>query len=162
MKHLFAAMLGIAAICLVTTPSEAGLFGCLKSHHCNDCEAPAPSCAQPAVIAVPSCAYPAPSCAQPVASCAQPVATCAQPVPVMPDCGCHAPAAAYGVTAFGFGGAAQIGMAYGMHVVGGGYTGYEGLPIMDGGGLHGRYPYHSYRRPWAHPGPKSTNVSIVW
>ena len=41
-------------------------------------------------------------------------------------------------------------------------TGYEGLPNMDGGGVNHRYPYHSYRRPWAHPGPPSTNVSIVW
>lgn len=160
MKHLYAAMLGVSAMCVVTTPISAGLLGCLKSRHCNDCEPPAPSCAQPAVIAVPSCAQPVASCAYPVPSCAQPAIAA---VPVMPDCGCHAPAAAYGVTAFGFGGAAQIGMAYGMHVTGaGGYTGYEGLPNMDGGGKHGRYPYHSYRRPWAHPGPMSTNVSIVW
>ncbi len=44
----------------------------------------------------------------------------------------------------------------------GGLTGFEGLPHMDGGGVNHRYPYHSYRRPWAHPGPPSTNVSIVW
>jgi hypothetical protein len=43
-----------------------------------------------------------------------------------------------------------------------GLTGYEGLPDMDGGGVNHRYPYHSYRRPWAHPGPRSSNVSIVW
>lgn len=42
------------------------------------------------------------------------------------------------------------------------FTGYEGLPRMDGGGIHYRYPYHSYRRPWAHPGPASTNITIVW
>lgn len=41
-------------------------------------------------------------------------------------------------------------------------SGYEGLPNMDGGGIHYRYPYHSYRRPWAHPGPATTNISIVW
>lgn len=41
-------------------------------------------------------------------------------------------------------------------------SGYEGLPDMDGGGIHHRYPYHSYRRPWAHPGTPSTNVTIVW
>lgn len=41
-------------------------------------------------------------------------------------------------------------------------SGYEGLPNMDGGGIHHRYPYHSYRRPWAHPGTPSTNVTIVW
>lgn len=41
-------------------------------------------------------------------------------------------------------------------------SGYEGLPFMDGGGVHQRYPYHSYRRPWFHPGPASANISIVW
>ncbi len=41
-------------------------------------------------------------------------------------------------------------------------SGYEGLPSMDGGGVHQRYPYHSYRRPWFHPGPASSNVTIVW
>jgi len=41
-------------------------------------------------------------------------------------------------------------------------SGYEGLPDMNGGGVHYRYPYHSYRRPWFHPGPASTNVTIVW
>ena len=50
----------------------------------------------------------------------------------------------------------------GGHSAGGGLTGFEGLPNMDGGGINHRYPYHSYRRPWAHPGPPSTNVSIVW
>jgi len=63
----------------------------------------------------------------------------------------------------GFGGVAGFGAMYGMHVMNaGGYTGYEGLPNMDGGGVHNRYPYHSYRRPWANPGPRSTNVTIVW
>lgn len=41
-------------------------------------------------------------------------------------------------------------------------SGYEGLPNMDGGGVHYRYPYHSYRRPWFHPGPPSTNITICW
>jgi hypothetical protein len=41
-------------------------------------------------------------------------------------------------------------------------SGFEGIPSMDGGGIHYRYPYHSYRRPWAHPGTPSTNVTIVW
>lgn len=45
---------------------------------------------------------------------------------------------------------------------GGSLTGYEGLPNMDGGGVNHRYPYHSYRRPWFHPGPQSANISIVW
>ena len=153
MKHLYAAMLSVAAMCLVATPVDAGCLTCRKSRHCDHCVTPAPGCAYPSVVAVPSCAHPVPSCAQPAIVA----------VPVIPDCGCHSPAAAYGATALGFGGAAQIGMAYGMHVAGsGGPTGYEGLPNMDGRGLHGRYPYHSYRRPWAHPGPMSTNVSIVW
>jgi hypothetical protein len=41
-------------------------------------------------------------------------------------------------------------------------SGFEGIPSMDGGGIHHRYPYHSYRRPWAHPGTPSTNVTIIW
>jgi hypothetical protein len=41
-------------------------------------------------------------------------------------------------------------------------SGFEGIPSMDGGGIHHRLPYHSYRRPWAHPGTPSTNVTIVW
>lgn len=52
---------------------------------------------------------------------------------------------------------------YGQYPYSGSFlSGYEGLPNMDGGGVHYRYPYHSYRRPWFHPGPPSTNISIVW
>src|SRR5262245_48107894 len=29
-------------------------------------------------------------------------------------------------------------------------------------GLHLRYPYYSYRRPWYPPGPASVNVTIIW
>lgn len=68
------------------------------------------------------------------------------------------------------GGLAEIGGLYGatalydgMVAPGGDFvSGFEGLPNMDGGGVHYRYPYHSYRRPWHHPGPPSTNISIVW
>ncbi len=73
------------------------------------------------------------------------------------DCSCAYPV----VAASGCCGPAGLAAVYGMHHVGG-YTGYEGLPRMDGGGLHARYPYHSYRRPWAHPGPASANVTIIW
>lgn len=31
-----------------------------------------------------------------------------------------------------------------------------------GMGLHARYPYYSYRRPWYTPGPASLNVNIIW
>jgi hypothetical protein len=31
-----------------------------------------------------------------------------------------------------------------------------------GGGLHPRFPYYSYRRPWYYDGPASTNVNIDW
>lgn len=31
-----------------------------------------------------------------------------------------------------------------------------------GVGLHARYPYYSYRRPWYTPGPASLNVNIIW
>jgi hypothetical protein len=50
----------------------------------------------------------------------------------------------------------------GFEEVAGGYTGYEGLPNMDGSGVNDRYPYHSYRRPWHHPGPVARNISMVW
>ncbi|QDU38093.1 hypothetical protein Mal4_24140 [Maioricimonas rarisocia] len=30
------------------------------------------------------------------------------------------------------------------------------------GGLHPRYPYYSYRRPWYYRGPASQNVTIPW
>jgi hypothetical protein len=29
-------------------------------------------------------------------------------------------------------------------------------------GVHVRYPYYSYRRPWFTPGPRSVNVNIIW
>ena len=41
-------------------------------------------------------------------------------------------------------------------------SGFENLPDMDGGGVHHRLPFHSYRRPWAHPGIADTNINIVW
>lgn len=41
-------------------------------------------------------------------------------------------------------------------------SGFENLPNMDGGGTHRRLPYHSYRRPWAHPGIADNNINIVW
>lgn len=33
-------------------------------------------------------------------------------------------------------------------------------PANDG--LHLRYPYYSYRRPWYPAGPASVNVTIIW
>jgi hypothetical protein len=33
-------------------------------------------------------------------------------------------------------------------------------PANDG--LHVRYPYYSYRRPWYPPGPAGLNVTIIW
>ena len=82
--------------------------------------------------------------------------TCAAPC----DCCYSVATACCGVTS-GCCGAGQMGMMYGVGQLHG-YTGYEGLPAMDGRGVHGRYPYHSYRRPWFHPSPKSANASIVW
>jgi hypothetical protein len=35
-------------------------------------------------------------------------------------------------------------------------------PVPHVGGLHDRYPYYSYRRPWYSPGPVSMNVTIPW
>lgn len=100
----------------------------------------------------------------------------AQPVSVAPafENGCACTSAATGCCGFG-GGMMQLGSLYGVGSMYGGMqsysgspavgsflSGYEGLPNMDGGGIHHRYPYHSYRRPWAHPGTPSTNVTIVW
>jgi hypothetical protein len=42
---------------------------------------------------------------------------------------------------------------------GNGY-GYGYGPPVDG--VHARYPYYSYRRPWYTAGPASANVTIVW
>ncbi len=103
----------------------------------------------------------------------------AYPMASMLENGCACSAAASACCGMG-GGVMQIGSLYsagsfnsGSSVSGGGsqwggpapgsfLSGYEGLPNMDGGGVHHRYPYHSYRRPWAHPGTPSTNVTIVW
>ena len=41
-------------------------------------------------------------------------------------------------------------------------SGFENLPNMDGGGVHHRLPFHSYRRPWAHPGIADNNINICW
>lgn len=62
---------------------------------------------------------------------------------------------------YGFSGS-YGGISHGGPAPGSFLSGYEGIPNMDGGGIHHRYPYHSYRRPWAHPGTPSTNVTIVW
>ena len=74
-------------------------------------------------------------------------------------------------------GLAQIGNLYGSAGVYGGnldgghfgsvdprsfQSGFETLPNMDGGGTHHRLPFHSYRRPWAHPGIATNNINIVW
>ena len=75
------------------------------------------------------------------------------------------------------GGLVQLGSLYGSAGVYGGYhsggyhgsvnprgfqSGFESLPNMDGGGVHNRLPFHSYRRPWAHPGIADTSINIVW
>ncbi len=41
-------------------------------------------------------------------------------------------------------------------------SGFESLPNMNGGGVHHRLSFHSYRRPWAHPGIADNNINIVW
>ena len=105
-----------------------------------------------------------------------PAVAYAQPVSVAPaiENACACTSAATGCCGVG-GGMMQLGSIYGAGsiygsglaysgspAVGSFLSGYEGLPNMDGGGIHHRYPYHSYRRPWAHPGTPSTNVTIVW
>ena len=92
------------------------------------------------------------------------------------DIGCDCASVASSCCGVG-GGLAQIGNLYGSagvydgHFGGGHYgkvdprsfqSGFETLPNMDGGGTHHRLPFHSYRRPWAHPGIADNNVNIVW
>ena len=72
---------------------------------------------------------------------------------------------------YGVGNAGSYGQGYGYGNGGGYYgspdprsfeSGFENLPNMDGGGVHHRLPFHSYRRPWAHPGIADNNINIVW
>jgi hypothetical protein len=48
----------------------------------------------------------------------------------------------------------------------GSWCGDHSNPVVGfnsaGGGIHDRYPYYSYRRPWYTAGPASANVTIVW
>lgn len=92
------------------------------------------------------------------------------------DVGCDCASVASSCCGVG-GGLAQIGNLYGSAEVYGGnfgggqsgsvdprsfQSGFESLPNMDGGGTHHRLPFHSYRRPWAHPGIADNNINIVW
>lgn len=45
-----------------------------------------------------------------------------------------------------------------------GYYWYRPEAVVPGtnAGLHLRYPYYSYRRPWYPAGPASVNVTIIW
>jgi len=45
-----------------------------------------------------------------------------------------------------------------------GNDGYRPEAVVPGtnAGLHLRYPYYSYRRPWYPAGPASVNVTIIW
>ena len=103
------------------------------------------------------------------------------------DVGCDCAAAATSCCGIGGGGLVQLGNLYGSGEVYGGnfaggsigngnyargshlsadprsfQSGFESLPNMDGGGVHHRLPFHSYRRPWAHPGIPDNNINIVW
>lgn len=154
MKMLIQSIVLATAMALGSGVSLAGdLFGLHRGCNCNG---PAP------VVAV------APVAPQPVFHMA----------PAVGDaCGCSAAVP----TCCGLGGLAGIGSFYGANIAYGGHmahgysaggygspapgsfeSGFENLPNMDGGGIHHRYPYHSYRRPWAFPGTPSTNVTIVW
>lgn len=100
------------------------------------------------------------------------------------SCGCDAVSSCCGAGGVG-GGMVQPGSLYGSaglygvghsggngNGYGGGYygspdprsfeSGFESLPNMDGGGVHHRLPFHSYRRPWAHPGIADNNINIIW
>ena len=51
-----------------------------------------------------------------------------------------------------------------FHVDGVNPAGAEGMFVgpSTAGGLHVRYPYYSYRRPWYTRGSASLNVDIIW
>lgn len=88
-------------------------------------------------------------------------AACGCSAAISACCGCGGGISPLGGLSMGYGYAGGLSVA-GIPGHGSFLSGYEGLPNMDGGGIHHRYPYHSYRRPWAHPGTPSTNVTIVW
>jgi len=75
------------------------------------------------------------------------------PVPA-PGCACGR-GAAIPHLAYGF--VPGVPAAYGS-----GWAASDGPAAFAGGGLHNRYPYYSYRRPWYSPGPSSVNVTILW
>ena len=130
--------------------TQAGLPGCGCSH--------APVNHAPMIYAAPEMD----ACCE----CAAAVPTC---------CGCGGVGG--GMVQFGslYGSAGFYGGGYAGgygHGYGGGYhgspdprsfeSGFENLPNMDGGGVHHRLPFHSYRRPWAHPGIADNNINIIW
>lgn len=58
---------------------------------------------------------------------------------------------------YGYGGLGYAAMGYApVLIVPYPYTG------AMGGGVHPRFPYYSYRRPWYYDGPAGTNVNIDW
>ena len=136
MQHAVTVIVGIAALIGTGDSSDAGCLNCRKSGNCDQC-------ATSKLVLTRSWTVPASDC------------VCRQHVTIQPTPCC-------GITA-GIGAVTPLGAGYGFHPARSeGFTGYKGLPNMVAGGVHPRYPYHSYRRPWAHPGPESTNVNIVW
>ena len=104
---------------------------------------------------------------------------CCECAPAVPSCcgfgggggGVVYPGGLYGSAGvYGIGYARGYGYDGGYY--GGGYhgspdprsfeSGFENLPNMDGAGVHHRLPFHSYRRPWAHPGIAEKNINICW
>jgi hypothetical protein len=85
------------------------------------------------------------------------------------ECACVVPSCC-GIGGVG-GGLVHLGSLYGTSGIYGYHesphprsfeSGFENLPNMDGYGVHHRLPFHSYRRPWAHPGVVDNNINIVW
>jgi hypothetical protein len=107
--------------------------------------------AAPAIPATPSSAPVAAPMVPPPSDCAPaPRPVVVVPAPAM-GCACNRGAAG-GVVPLGAGMAGPAGYGYGPP-----YTAVSAV-----GGLHDRYPYYSYRRPWYSPGPASVNVTILW
>ncbi|MCA9008737.1 MAG: hypothetical protein KDB01_03270 [Planctomycetaceae bacterium] len=145
LTHLFSAFAFAAVACFTgTAATHAGLFGCGCAH--------GPARHAPVVYAGPAM------------HTTEPMDACCECASVVPGC--------CGIGGVG-GGLVQLGNLYGSSGhFGGGYSGhpdprsfesgFENLPNMDGGGVHHRLPFHSYRRPWAHPGVADNNINIVW
>jgi hypothetical protein len=148
---LMAALIGLLTVNSAAAGELSSLFGHGSGCNCNS----APVHYQPSysMVAPAPAVYMAPMVENACACSAVASACCGVGGGMLPLGDLYGSGSLYGTSA---------NHGYGSPAPGSFLSGYEGLPNMDGGGIHHRYPYHSYRRPWAHPGTPSTNITIVW